>query len=95
MVHVSSAYVNSVLYDVQEKIYPPPEDVNKVLKLVKELDDKALEDETPKLLGEHPNSYTFTKHLAEHEIANAHLPSAIVRPSMSELYIMCIKLINI
>ncbi|KAF7404779.1 hypothetical protein HZH66_003685 [Vespula vulgaris] len=82
LVHVSSAYVNSVLYDVQEKIYPPPEDVNKVLKLVKELDDKALEDETPKLLGEHPNSYTFTKHLAEHEIANAHLPSAIVRPSM-------------
>ncbi|KAL2715979.1 putative fatty acyl-CoA reductase CG8306 [Vespula squamosa] len=82
LVHVSSAYVNSVLQDVQEKIYPPPEDVNKVLKLVKELDDKALEDETPKLLGEHPNSYTFTKHLAEHEVANAHLPSAIVRPSM-------------
>ncbi|KAK2580053.1 hypothetical protein KPH14_012337, partial [Odynerus spinipes] len=82
LVHVSSAYVNSVLQDVHEKVYPPPADVNQVLKLVKELDDKALEDATPQLLGDHPNPYTFTKHLAEHEVVNAHLPSSIVRPSM-------------
>lgn len=81
-IHVSSAYVNSVLLEVDEKIYPPPADVDEVLKIVKELDDKALDDITPKLLGEHPNPYTFTKHLAEHEVVNAHLPSAIVRPSM-------------
>lgn len=49
---------------------------------MKELDDKALEDATPKLLGEHPNPYTFTKHLAEHEVVNGHLPSSIVRPSI-------------
>ncbi|XP_015184071.1 PREDICTED: putative fatty acyl-CoA reductase CG8306 [Polistes dominula] len=81
-IHVSSAYVNSMLSDVDEKIYPAPADVKEVLKMVEELSDKELEEKTPKILGDHPNSYTFSKHLAEHEVANSSLPSAIVRPSM-------------
>lgn len=81
-IHVSSAYVNSMLFDVDEKIYPAPADVKEVLKMVEEFSEKELEEETPKILGNHPNPYTFTKHLAEHEVGNASLPSAIVRPSM-------------
>jgi len=41
---------------------------------------------SPRLLKDHPNTYTFTKHLAEHEVANvaSKFPCGIVRPSMSE-----------
>ncbi|XP_076163793.1 putative fatty acyl-CoA reductase CG8306 [Ptiloglossa arizonensis] len=82
LIHVSSAYVSSVLLDVEERIYPAPFNVNELIRLVKQLDDNALIAETPNILGDHPNSYTFTKHLAEHEVKNGHIPAAIVRPSM-------------
>ncbi|KAI4502948.1 hypothetical protein M0802_001992 [Mischocyttarus mexicanus] len=81
-IHVSSAYVNSMYLDVDEKVYPATADVKEVLKMVEELSEEELEKETPNILGDHPNSYTFSKHLAEHEVLNASLPSAIVRPSM-------------
>ncbi|XP_074109607.1 putative fatty acyl-CoA reductase CG8306 [Cotesia typhae] len=82
LVHVSSAFVNSFLLETKEQVYPPPADVNEVLKIVQELDEKALAQTAPKLLKNHPNAYTFTKHFAEHEVVNGKLPAAIVRPSM-------------
>ncbi|CAL7940810.1 unnamed protein product [Xylocopa violacea] len=82
LVHVSSAYVNSVLSEAEERVYPSPYDVNELLKLVGKLDKVTLDAETPNILKDHPNSYTFTKHLAEHEVKNGHIPAAIVRPSM-------------
>ncbi|XP_033222189.1 putative fatty acyl-CoA reductase CG8306 [Belonocnema kinseyi] len=82
LVHVSSAYVNSVLRECHEKLYPPPVDVEELLKLVEESDDATLKAETAKIIKDHPNPYTFTKHLAEHEVANSNLPATIVRPSM-------------
>lgn len=82
LVHISSAYVNSVLSEVDEHVYPPPFDVNELLRLVKKLDDDSLIAETPNIIKNHPNSYTFTKHLAEHEVKNGRVPAAIVRPSM-------------
>lgn len=81
MVHVSTAYVNAVLQEAEERVYPAPFDVKELLKLVEKLDATTLEIETPNILKNHPNSYTFTKHLAEHEIKNGHIPAAIVRPS--------------
>ena len=40
---------------------------------------------TPKLLGDKPNTYTYTKHLAEHLLVNEGrpMPLAIVRPSIA------------
>lgn len=84
MVHISSAYVNSQLQNVDEILYPPPADANEIVKLTNELDIAVLKARTLEILKGHSNSYTFTKHLAEHEIANGGLPAAIVRPSMSE-----------
>lgn len=83
MVHVSSAYVNSYLLEADERIYPAPCDVNELLKLVETLDDATLVAQTPDIIKEHPNSYTFTKHLAEHEVKNGRIPATILRPSMS------------
>ena len=82
LVHVSSAYVNSVLQEADERVYSPPFDVKELLKLVENLDDATLIAETPNILKNHPNPYTFTKHLAEHEVKNGRVPAAIVRPSM-------------
>ncbi|XP_065215844.1 putative fatty acyl-CoA reductase CG8306 [Planococcus citri] len=82
--HVSSAYVNSDKKEVDEVLYEPPEDTEKVLDLVKSLDMAALDVITKKIIKSHPNSYTFTKSLAEHEVdkANVAFPTAIIRPSM-------------
>ena len=49
---------------------------------------------TRKLLGKHPNVYTFTKGLAEHlamKTAND-LPFAIVRPSIGEIKYILLSL---
>lgn len=82
LVHVSSAYVNSMLQNVDEIVYPAPADANAVIQLVDTLNIEALDAKTPEILKGHVNPYTFTKHLAEHEIANGGLPATIVRPSM-------------
>lgn len=84
MVHISSAYVNSFLLETEEKLYPAPEDAEKVILLATTKSEEALDAETPGLLKDHPNTYTFTKHLAEHEVNKcaAKFPCGIVRPSM-------------
>jgi fatty acyl-CoA reductase len=84
MVHISSAYVNAFLLETEEKLYPLPEDPEKVISLVKSKSDEELEALTPGLIKDHPNTYTFTKHIAEHEVAKyaSQFPCGIVRPSM-------------
>lgn len=82
LVHVSSAYVNSVLREAHEKLYPAPADVEELLQLVEKTDEETLKKKTANIIKDHPNPYTFTKHLAEHEVANSNLPATIVRPSM-------------
>lgn len=86
LVHVSSAYVNCWRTDAKEILYPLPADLaEKVISMVESLSDEALLKITPTVLGEHVNTYTFTKHLAELEVEkySKRFPCAIVRPSMS------------
>jgi fatty acyl-CoA reductase len=84
VVHISSAYVNAFLLETEEKLYPAPDDAEKVIELAKSKDDAELDALTPGLIKDHPNTYTFTKHLAEHEVNKcaAKFPCGIVRPSM-------------
>lgn len=86
-VQVSSAYVNSWRLDAEEILYPLPNDLaEKAISMVESLSDEALLEITPNLLGEHVNTYTFTKHLAEIEVDKCRtlFPCGIVRPSMSK-----------
>lgn len=46
--HVSSAYVNSDISDVEEEIYPAPEDTDKVIEITESLDMASLEAITKK-----------------------------------------------
>ncbi|XP_046613172.1 fatty acyl-CoA reductase wat-like [Neodiprion virginianus] len=83
-VHISTAYSNCVRESIDEIFYPPPIDSDKLLDLVEILDDASLEHLKPVLLGEYPNTYVFTKAVAEDVIRrNSHsLPVCIVRPSI-------------
>lgn len=84
LLHVSSAYVNSHMKEVEEKIFPVPQQADDVIEQVSKVTDEDLESLTTKLLGEYINTYTFTKALAEQEVAASisAFPSCIVRPSM-------------
>ncbi|OQR67487.1 fatty acyl-CoA reductase 1-like [Tropilaelaps mercedesae] len=84
-VHVSTAYVNvnqPTGSSIEERIYPFDLKAKDVLELVARLPTSALEAATPHLLGAYPNTYTFTKRLAEELVVESGLPAAIVRPSV-------------
>lgn len=84
MVHISSAYVNAFLLETEEKLYPAPADAEKIIELAKSKSDQELDALTAEIIKDHPNTYTFTKHLAEHEVNKcaSKFPCGIVRPSM-------------
>lgn len=85
--HVSTAYVNSNIKDdsiIEEKLYPMNQTPDDLIKLANIMDEEMLQQIKPKLVGDRPNTYTYTKALAEHLIAleASNLPVAIVRPSI-------------
>lgn len=84
LVHVSTAYCNCDRNDVAEEIYPVGNEPEQVIALTKWMDDKMVEDLTPSLIAGRPNTYTFTKALAERMLQRERgsLPVAIVRPSI-------------
>ncbi|XP_043481873.1 putative fatty acyl-CoA reductase CG5065 [Leptopilina heterotoma] len=84
LIHVSTAYCNCDRTDVNEEIYPVPLDPEQVISFTKWMDDKLVEELTPKLIAGRPNTYTFTKALAERMLLceSGTLPVAIVRPSI-------------
>ncbi|KAJ8917331.1 hypothetical protein NQ315_002353, partial [Exocentrus adspersus] len=83
-VHVSTAYSNSDKDVVEETVYKPPCDPEAIIHCIDILPEEAIEVLTQKMLGKHPNTYTFTKAMAEHIVLENSevVPSAIVRPSI-------------
>ncbi|KOX67582.1 hypothetical protein WN51_09018 [Melipona quadrifasciata] len=59
LVHVSSAYVNSTLNEVEEHVYPAPYDVNELVGLIEKLDFETLKAETSNVIKNHTNAYTM------------------------------------
>ncbi|XP_014293865.1 putative fatty acyl-CoA reductase CG5065 [Halyomorpha halys] len=84
LIHVSTAYCNCDRYEVKEEIYPPPYDPEHIIQAMEWMDDELIQTLTPKLIGNRPNTYTFTKALTEHMLLkeSGNLPVAIVRPSI-------------
>jgi len=87
-VHVSTAFSNCVVYQIQERFYPEnltcP--VDKVLDLSESLGGEMVEKIAPALLGKYPNTYTYTKALGEQVIQEEakDLPVGIFRPAISK-----------
>ncbi|KPP62270.1 fatty acyl-CoA reductase 1-like [Scleropages formosus] len=83
-VHISTAYAHCHHRHIDEVIYPPPVDPGKLISSLEWMDDSMVDDLTPHLLGERPNTYTYTKALAE-SVVQQHsdkLNVAVVRPSI-------------
>ncbi|XP_059607693.1 fatty acyl-CoA reductase wat-like isoform X2 [Phlebotomus argentipes] len=83
-VHVSTAYANCNRPDIDERFYPHRLSAVKALQLYEALDESTLEGVGEKLSRGWPNTYTFTKALAEDLIKTEgkDLPIAIVRPAV-------------
>jgi fatty acyl-CoA reductase len=65
-------------------IYPPPIQPSKLLDASEWMDDQVFDVLTSKIINDRPNTYTFTKALAEYVISqeSKDLPLAIIRPSI-------------
>lgn len=86
IVHVSTAYTQCPQPYIEEKFYPPPLDSGEMLVLTKCTSDKLLECITPVLLDKWPNTYTFTKAIAE-DVVHQHgagLPIGMFRPGIGK-----------
>ncbi|XP_028048936.2 LOW QUALITY PROTEIN: fatty acyl-CoA reductase wat [Monomorium pharaonis] len=83
-VYVSTAFSYCVNNFIEEKFYPPPIETEKILTLLDILDDEQLDKLTPTLLGKWPNSYAFTKAIAEDTVRqySIGIPVCIIRPSI-------------
>lgn len=84
-VHISTAFAHCNREGViEETIYPPKIQPDRILALLDWMSDEQLDAIAPSLLEGRPNTYTYTKSLAEYYLAKEakDLPVSIVRPSI-------------
>lgn len=67
-------------------MYETKDNPRDVIEVAKWLNAEALEAATPKIIAPHPNTYTYSKRLAESLVASEadNLPVCIIRPSIGE-----------
>ncbi|XP_030759626.1 fatty acyl-CoA reductase wat-like isoform X2 [Sitophilus oryzae] len=82
--HTSTMYSNCPQTIIEEKVYPPAFDGHKLIRMIECVPEKILAEITPKLIESYPNTYTFTKQVAEDLVRREeeNLPVAIFRPSI-------------
>ncbi|XP_048269873.1 putative fatty acyl-CoA reductase CG5065 isoform X2 [Bombus terrestris] len=83
-VHVSTAFSNANLHEVEEKVYTTSLKPSEVIDMCDKFDEASINQIEKKILKTYPNTYTFSKNLAEQIVASRcrDLPVAIVRPSI-------------
>ncbi|GLV35486.1 waterproof [Carabus blaptoides fortunei] len=84
ILHCSTAYSNCIRAKIEEKIYEPVRDPEEFLDYVNRTSAEELDNCCAEIIGKYPNTYTFTKSLAE-EIVRRHmksLPIVLYRPSI-------------
>ncbi|KAL7727457.1 hypothetical protein ACLKA6_017576 [Drosophila palustris] len=85
-VYVSTAFSNCVIRHINEAYYPEKLacSVDKIFALREMLSNDLFDNMAPALLGQFPNTYTFTKALAEQVVQKeaSGLPACIFRPGM-------------
>ncbi|XP_070500579.1 putative fatty acyl-CoA reductase CG5065 [Chironomus tepperi] len=86
MVHTSTAFCNVEFDVLEEKVNDFPHEPLDLINLAGWLSEDAMATIQKDLLGVHPNTYTYTKRLAEilvrNEFEKSNLPACIVRPSI-------------
>ncbi|XP_018060142.1 PREDICTED: fatty acyl-CoA reductase 1-like [Atta colombica] len=84
LVYISTAFAHFNKIYIEEKVYPPIADWRKMIEIAETLDEHTLNIFMIKCLHYAPNTYIFSKNLAESVIQeySSSLPCAIVRPSI-------------
>eukprot|EP00092_Neocalanus_flemingeri_P108494 GFUD01139350.1.p1 GENE.GFUD01139350.1~~GFUD01139350.1.p1 ORF type:complete len:496 (-),score=133.82 GFUD01139350.1:192-1679(-) len=86
LVQVSTAYCNPQLKHINEEIYSVNGDPQGIIDMCKRMDESLLNSPkiTKQIIGNKPNTYTFTKALGESALvlAGGSLPIVVVRPSI-------------
>lgn len=88
LIHVSTAYSNCDRREVKEVFYKSPIEPNKLIEMADWMDTDTLERISPSLIASRPNTYTYTKAVAESLLVSQinkqlpDLPVAVVRPSI-------------
>ena len=70
LVHVSTAYAHVDKPVIDEVVYPALTDWRSAIRMIESLDEQTVQIFTSKYLGSMPNTYTFTKRLAEQVISD-------------------------
>lgn len=84
IMHVSTTYSNVYLHTVDEKIYPEIADWRKTIEICEKFDHDVVNIVTQHYSNFMPNTYVFSKNLAEH-VSNSYkdkLPLVLFRPSI-------------
>ncbi|XP_043266220.1 fatty acyl-CoA reductase wat-like [Colletes gigas] len=83
VMHVSTAYSNCTREDIGEKFYPAPMSEDEAMQLAQNSDDES-NDLAKTFLGPYPNTYVYTKCIAEQLVRTygKELPVGIFRPSI-------------
>ncbi|XP_018321636.1 putative fatty acyl-CoA reductase CG5065 [Agrilus planipennis] len=84
-VHVSTTYCNTDRKVVEEVLYPPHADWRKAIDIAEKMDHYTLQVMLSKYMNKLPNTYTFTKSMAEHvvyDLCKGKLPAVVFRPSI-------------
>ncbi|XP_031331413.1 putative fatty acyl-CoA reductase CG5065 isoform X2 [Photinus pyralis] len=83
-VHVSTAYSQCIRDIADEAFYVPEENYTDLITMANTISNEKLNEMTPTILGKWPNTYSFTKNIAEDLVRKkgTGLPMVIVRPSI-------------
>ncbi|KAK9295404.1 hypothetical protein QLX08_010260 [Tetragonisca angustula] len=84
IIHVSTAYNNAYLSEIEEKVYTTCLAPSAVVDICESKDKTLIDLLEERILKMYPNTYTFTKNLAEQVLCSScdSIPVAIVRPSI-------------
>lgn len=87
-IHLSTAFCYCDQEVLLEKVYDCAHDPNELISIGKWMDAKTLDKITPDILNPHPNTYTYSKRLAEILVEKEYpnMPVCIARPSIG----MCV-----
>lgn len=83
-VHVSTAFANCDQKYITEEIFKPPVMPDRAIEAAEFLHEDIFAMLTPKMIHPRPNSYTYTKAIAEYLVfkESTNLPIVILRPSI-------------
>lgn len=89
MVHISTAYAHTEYNPIEEKMYPATADWRQCIKAAEVLEPYQLSIMQGHVLGPYPNTYTYTKGLAERvvfDLLDGNVANMIIRPSIGMYY---------